>query len=90
MLWRAKAHKPKIAPTRSSKVRPVLQNYSATRRYYHQPGDEMYNPYSNLATSHSCYQPGDQKDSFTIIREQCCQLSNRLAASITLNTSLMY
>ncbi|KAM1799181.1 hypothetical protein ACFX12_033167 [Malus domestica] len=48
MLWRAKAHKPKIASTRSSKVRPVLHNYSATRRYYHQPGDQKYAQYSKI------------------------------------------
>ncbi|KAM1054139.1 hypothetical protein FF1_001562 [Malus domestica] len=42
----AKAHKPEIAPTRSSKVRPVLHNYSTTRRYYHQPGDQKYAQYS--------------------------------------------
>ena len=48
MLWMTKAHKPKIAPTRWSKVRPVLQNYSTTCRYYHQQGDQSYAQYSKI------------------------------------------
>ncbi|KAM1515625.1 hypothetical protein ACFX10_014705 [Malus domestica] len=48
MMGRAKAHKPKIAPARSSKVQPVLHNYSATCRYHHQPGDEKYAQYSKI------------------------------------------
>ncbi|KAM1329422.1 hypothetical protein ACFX2F_013595 [Malus domestica] len=48
MQPRAKAHKPKIAPTRRSKVRPVLNNYSATCHYYHQPGDQKYAQYSTI------------------------------------------
>ncbi|KAM1674000.1 hypothetical protein ACFX2K_040127 [Malus domestica] len=48
VVWRAKAHKPKIAPTRSSEVRPVLHNYSATCRYHHQPDDQKYAQYSTI------------------------------------------
>ncbi|KAM0978310.1 hypothetical protein ACFX2I_014227 [Malus domestica] len=45
---RTKAHEPKTAPTRQSKVCPVLHNYSATRRYYRQPGDQKYAQYSKI------------------------------------------
>ena len=37
-----------MPPTRWSKVRPVLQNYSVTCRYYHQPGDQKYTQYSKI------------------------------------------